>query len=91
MMHLITSPEAWAAQPTLTSLEIALGIDNAIFLSVGVSRIPEQQAYLCVLGGGRILPHAGPSATAGRPASARFRHSRQRRVDKAGAMPFACR
>lgn len=44
MMHLLTSPEAWAALLTLTSLEIVLGIDNVIFLSVIVSRIPEPQA-----------------------------------------------
>ncbi|WP_063683440.1 TerC family protein [Bradyrhizobium stylosanthis] len=44
MMHLVTSPEAWAALLTLTSLEIVLGIDNVIFLSVIVSRIPAQQA-----------------------------------------------
>ena len=45
MMHLLTSPEAWAALLTLTSLEIVLGIDNVIFLSVIVSRIPEPQAH----------------------------------------------
>ena len=44
MMHLLTSPEAWAALLTLTALEIVLGIDNVIFLSVIVSRIPERQA-----------------------------------------------
>ncbi len=44
MMNLLTSPEAWAALLTLTSLEIVLGIDNVIFLSVIVSRIPEKQA-----------------------------------------------
>jgi predicted tellurium resistance membrane protein TerC len=44
MMHLVTSPEAWAALLTLTSLEIVLGIDNVIFLSVIVSRIPQPQA-----------------------------------------------
>ena len=44
MMHLLTSPEAWAALLTLTALEIVLGIDNVIFLSVIVSRIPEPQA-----------------------------------------------
>ena len=44
MMHLLTSPEAWAALLTLTSLEIVLGIDNVIFISVIVSRIPERQA-----------------------------------------------
>ena len=45
MMHLLTSPEAWAALLTLTALEIVLGIDNVIFLSVIVSRIPEKQAH----------------------------------------------
>ena len=44
MMQLISSPEAWAALLTLTALEIVLGIDNVIFLSVLVSRIPQPQA-----------------------------------------------
>jgi predicted tellurium resistance membrane protein TerC len=46
MIELLTSPEAWAALLTLTALEIVLGIDNVIFLSVIVSRIPPQQARL---------------------------------------------
>jgi predicted tellurium resistance membrane protein TerC len=44
MIHLLTSAEAWAALLTLTALEIVLGIDNVIFLSVIVARIPEPQA-----------------------------------------------
>jgi predicted tellurium resistance membrane protein TerC len=44
MIALITSPEAWAALLTLTALEIVLGIDNVIFLSVIVARIPPAQA-----------------------------------------------
>src|SRR3954449_13131017 len=44
MIDLLTSAEAWAALLTLTALEIVLGIDNVIFLSVIVSRIPPQQA-----------------------------------------------
>jgi predicted tellurium resistance membrane protein TerC len=44
MIELLTSPEAWAALLTLTALEIVLGIDNVIFLSVIVSRIPQAQA-----------------------------------------------
>jgi predicted tellurium resistance membrane protein TerC len=44
MIQLLTSPEAWAALLTLTALEIVLGIDNVIFLSVIVSRIPQAQA-----------------------------------------------
>jgi predicted tellurium resistance membrane protein TerC len=43
-MELLTRPEAWAALLTLTALEIVLGIDNVIFLSVIVSRIPPEQA-----------------------------------------------
>ena len=44
MIELLFSAEAWAALLTLTALEIVLGIDNVIFLSVIVSRIPEAQA-----------------------------------------------
>jgi predicted tellurium resistance membrane protein TerC len=44
MIDLLTSPEAWAALLTLTALEIVLGIDNVIFLSVIVSGIPQAQA-----------------------------------------------
>jgi predicted tellurium resistance membrane protein TerC len=44
MIALLTNPEAWAALLTLTALEIVLGIDNVIFLSVIVSRIPPAQA-----------------------------------------------
>lgn len=44
MIELLTSPEAWAALLTLTVLEIILGIDNVIFISVLVSRIPPHQA-----------------------------------------------
>src|SRR6202451_3081539 len=44
MMALLTNPEALASLLSLTALEIVLGIDNVIFLSVIVSRIPEAQA-----------------------------------------------
>jgi predicted tellurium resistance membrane protein TerC len=44
MMELLASPEAWLALATLTALEIVLGIDNVIFISVLVSRIPPEQA-----------------------------------------------
>lgn len=43
MMELLFSPVAWAALLTLTALEVVLGIDNVIFISVIVSRIPEPQ------------------------------------------------
>ena len=44
MIELVFSPEAWAALLTLTALEIVLGIDNVIFISVIVARIPEPKA-----------------------------------------------
>src|SRR5690349_1493644 len=44
MFEWLTSPEAWVALLTLTALEIVLGIDNVIFISVIVSRIPPVQA-----------------------------------------------
>lgn len=34
MMELLTNPDLWAALLTLTALEIVLGIDNVIFLSI---------------------------------------------------------
>jgi len=43
-MDLLTSPEAWIALVTLTVLEIVLGIDNIIFISVLASKLePSQQ------------------------------------------------
>jgi predicted tellurium resistance membrane protein TerC len=42
-MEWITSPEAWIALLTLTALEIVLGIDNIIFISILVNRLPQHQ------------------------------------------------
>jgi predicted tellurium resistance membrane protein TerC len=42
-MELLTSPEAWIALLTLTVLEIVLGIDNVIFISILVQRLPVEQ------------------------------------------------
>lgn len=39
-MEWISNPEAWIALITLTSLEIVLGIDNIIFISILVGRLP---------------------------------------------------
>jgi predicted tellurium resistance membrane protein TerC len=36
----LTSPEAWAALLSLTALEIVLGVDNIIFISILVGRLP---------------------------------------------------
>ncbi|MCB0732151.1 MAG: TerC family protein [Ignavibacteriae bacterium] len=43
MLEWISNPEAWIALITLTSLEIVLGIDNIIFISILVGRLPESQ------------------------------------------------
>ncbi|MBY0475647.1 MAG: TerC family protein [Nitrosomonas sp.] len=43
MFEWLTSPEAWIALGTLTALEIVLGIDNIIFISILVGRLPEKQ------------------------------------------------
>jgi len=43
MFEWLASPEAWIALATLTALEIVLGIDNIIFISILVSRLPERQ------------------------------------------------
>ena len=43
MFEWISSPEAWIALGTLTALEIVLGIDNIIFISILVGRLPSHQ------------------------------------------------
>ena len=39
MLELLTDPNAWAAFATLTALELVLGIDNIIFISILVDRL----------------------------------------------------
>src|SRR5574338_882075 len=46
MFEWLASPEAWIALGTLTALEIVLGIDNIIFISILVGRLPENQRAL---------------------------------------------
>lgn len=43
MLDLLTNPDLWAALLTLTALEIVLGIDNVIFLSIVSSKLPLHQ------------------------------------------------
>ncbi|SQC15209.1 integral membrane protein TerC [Klebsiella pneumoniae] len=43
----ITDPNAWLALGTLTLLEIVLGIDNIIFLSLVVAKLPTAQRAPC--------------------------------------------
>ncbi|MBL8587474.1 MAG: TerC family protein [Methylobacteriaceae bacterium] len=44
-------PNAWAALVTLTAMEIVLGIDNVVFISVLVARLPAEQARLARITG----------------------------------------
>jgi predicted tellurium resistance membrane protein TerC len=43
MFQWMTNPESWIALLTLVVLEIVLGIDNIIFISILVGRLPENQ------------------------------------------------
>ena len=60
-MELLTDPNAWVALATLTVLEIVLGVDNVVFISILSSKLPEhQQARARSLGlflalAGRVL------------------------------------
>ncbi|MBF0572724.1 MAG: TerC family protein [Desulfamplus sp.] len=46
MFEWIFSVESWIALATLTALEIVLGIDNIIFISILVGRLPEKERNL---------------------------------------------
>ncbi|MBF0751231.1 MULTISPECIES: TerC family protein [unclassified Pasteurella] len=43
MFEWLSDPEAWLSLATLTALEIVLGIDNIIFISILVGRLPANQ------------------------------------------------
>ncbi len=42
-MEWLTDPQTWIALLTLTALEIVLGVDNIIFISILVSKLPQRQ------------------------------------------------
>ncbi|CAM5766263.1 membrane protein [Labrys miyagiensis] len=44
MIDLLSDPQAWAALVTLTAMEIILGVDNIVFISVLVSKLPPAEA-----------------------------------------------
>lgn len=46
MLEWVASPQSWIALGTLTALEIVLGVDNIIFISILVSRLPQHQRTL---------------------------------------------
>ncbi len=43
MFEILTNPDAWIALLTLTFLEIILGIDNIIFISIAAGKLEEKQ------------------------------------------------
>ena len=43
-MEMLLSPEIWIAFLTLLALEIVLGIDNIIFISILVDKLPERDS-----------------------------------------------
>jgi len=46
MLELLTDPQAWIAFATLTALELVLGIDNIIFISILVDKLPPEKRAL---------------------------------------------
>jgi predicted tellurium resistance membrane protein TerC len=45
-MEILTDPQAWIAFATLTALELVLGIDNIIFISILVDKLPPEKREL---------------------------------------------
>ena len=43
MMELLTDPQVWITLVTLSAIEIVLGIDNLVFISIAVSKLPAHQ------------------------------------------------
>jgi predicted tellurium resistance membrane protein TerC len=45
-LAILTSPEGWAAMVTLIAMEIVLGIDNLIFISILTNRLPREHRVM---------------------------------------------
>ncbi len=57
MLEVFASPHAWVSLATLTALEIVLGIDNIVFISILAGRLPAEQRRLATrlgLGGALV-------------------------------------
>ena len=50
-MEIFLQPDAWIALLTLTFMEIVLGIDNIIFISIVAGKLPEEQQKKARIGG----------------------------------------
>ena len=59
-MDFLTDPQIWIALATLTFLEIVLGVDNIIFISILSGKLPPEQQ-----------PQGAPPRAAGRDGHAR--------------------
>lgn len=46
MIELLTSPDAWLSLLMLTTLEVVLGIDNIVFLTILTGRLPPEQRLM---------------------------------------------
>lgn len=56
MLNWISDPQAWIALLTLTTLEIVLGIDNIIFITILVGRLPaERRQFARIFGLGLAM------------------------------------
>ena len=44
-MDWLTDPEIWISLFTLTVLEIVLGIDNIVFISILAGKLPQEQQH----------------------------------------------
>ena len=77
-MEWMTDPAGWVALATLIALEIVLGIDNIIFISILVARLPEVRRDLARRLGlglalGTRLDHGSEGAVFSRVWSGHFR------------------
>ncbi|MGH8031222.1 MAG: TerC family protein [Luteimonas sp.] len=43
MLEMLSDPQVWILLITLSSIEVVLGIDNLVFISIAVSKLPPQQ------------------------------------------------
>ncbi|MGH8077973.1 MAG: TerC family protein, partial [Lysobacter sp.] len=43
MIELLTDPQVWITLVTLSAIEIVLGIDNLVFISIAVSKLPYEE------------------------------------------------
>ena len=58
----VTTAEGWVALATLVAMEIVLGIDNLIFISILSNKLPEEQRARATAAGHRRRAHHAPRA-----------------------------